>query len=129
MSPTLVFFYGLGLLALFAWYLFTDNDRVKRNLGTVLTAALIILCVQAVNPPKDKIRLGLDLQGGTSFLIRLVSEPIEVTNEQGEKHIEQRTITPPMVDQAVEVIRKRVDTLGTSEPVITPSGSDRILVQ
>jgi preprotein translocase subunit SecD len=34
-----------------------------------------------------------------------------------------------MVDQAVEVIRKRVDRMGTSEPVITPSGTDRILVQ
>ena len=34
-----------------------------------------------------------------------------------------------MVDQAVEVIRKRVDKMGTSEPIITPSGTDRILVQ
>jgi preprotein translocase subunit SecD len=34
-----------------------------------------------------------------------------------------------MVDQAIEVIRKRVDKLGTSEPIIAPSGNDRILVQ
>jgi SecD/SecF fusion protein len=34
-----------------------------------------------------------------------------------------------MLDQAVEVIRKRVDYFGGGEPVITPVGEDRILVQ
>ncbi len=79
------------------------------------------LCLVYIYPPKDKIRLGLDLRGGTSFLIQLVSEP----DETGQR----APITKDKVDQAVEVIRKRVDSLGTSEPVITPSGTDRILVQ
>jgi SecD/SecF fusion protein len=34
-----------------------------------------------------------------------------------------------MVDQAMEAIRKRVDGMGVSEPVITPQGIDRIMVQ
>src|SRR5213075_2073612 len=34
-----------------------------------------------------------------------------------------------MLDQAVEVIRKRVDYFGASEPIISPVGNDRILVQ
>jgi SecD/SecF fusion protein len=129
MSPVIIFFYGFALLIVFGWYLFTDSDRIKRNLGTLLTAALLFLCIHAAYPPKDKIHLGLDLKGGTSFLISLVSEPVEVTNAQGVKTTEVRKITKEMVDQAVEVIRKRVDALGTSEPVITPSGDDRILVQ
>src|SRR5207245_7819236 len=33
------------------------------------------------------------------------------------------------LDQAVEVIRKRVDYFGASEPIISPVGNDRILVQ
>jgi len=127
------FCYGLLLLVLFGWYFFTDSERAKRLLGTVLTLLLTALCLFAVIPPFDKtdasgkvtragkIALGLDLKGGSSFLIRLISEP----GENGEK----RTITPAMVDQAVEVIRKRVDKLGTNEPVITPSGTDSILVQ
>jgi SecD/SecF fusion protein len=94
---------------------------------------LVGLCLTAVTPPLDKrdaegrvvepgrIQLGLDLQGGTSFLVRLIAQP----DETGQT----REITSTMVDQAVEVIRKRVDQLGTSEPVITPSGVDRILVQ
>jgi len=63
-----------------------------------------------------KIKLGLDLQGGTSFLIRLDIPPGGILNQD-------------TVSQAVEVIRKRVDTFGVSEPVITPEGKDRILVQ
>ena len=34
-----------------------------------------------------------------------------------------------MLEQAVEVIRKRVDYFGGGEPVISPVGNDRILVQ
>jgi SecD/SecF fusion protein len=34
-----------------------------------------------------------------------------------------------MVEQAMEAIRKRVDRFGVSEPIITPQGKDRILVQ
>src|SRR5438477_4010011 len=34
-----------------------------------------------------------------------------------------------MLNQAVEVIRKRVDYFGGGEPIISPVGSDRILVQ
>src|SRR5438477_3523399 len=34
-----------------------------------------------------------------------------------------------MLDQGVEVIRKRVDYFGASEPIISPVGNDRILVQ
>jgi Preprotein translocase subunit SecD len=51
-----------------------------------------------------KIHLGLDLQGGTSFLIRL--EP--PASADGGK----RPITKAMVDQAIEAIRKRVIALG-----------------
>ncbi len=41
----------------------------------------------------------------------------------------KRPITKAMVDQAIEAIRKRVDRFGVSEPIITPQGNDRILVQ
>src|SRR5213075_1304304 len=34
-----------------------------------------------------------------------------------------------MLDQAVEVIRKRVDYFGSGEPIISPVGVDRILIQ
>jgi SecD/SecF fusion protein len=124
-----IFLYGLGVLFLFGWYFFTDSERAKRILGSLLTVSITALCIWLANPPQDKIQLGLDLKGGTSFLVRLVSEDVEVSGADGKTKTEKRIITKPMVEQAVEVIRKRVDKLGTAEPVIAPAGPDRILVQ
>ncbi len=116
MSPTITFLFGLLLLGLFIWYFMTDLSLRKRIIGTVLTILLVAFCLEAVMPPEKKIRLGLDLQGGTSFLLRLV-------DETGEG------VSPATLDQAIEVIRKRVDQFGVSEPVIAAQGRDRILVQ
>src|SRR6266478_259005 len=133
MSPIETFLFGFILLILFAWYLFSDSERAKRIVGTVLTVLLVGFCLQAVYPPIDvkdanekviktgKINLGLDLRGGTSFLIQL----IPTTGETEDK----KDITKDMVEQAMEAIRKRVDQFGVSEQIITPQGKDRILVQ
>ncbi len=115
MSPGLTFFAGLGLLVLFAWYFATDVGLRKRLLATTLVMLLVAFSIATIWPPKEKIQLGLDIQGGTSFLIRLMG---------GDKEVNKG-----MLDQAVEVIRKRIDYFGVSEPVISPVGNDRILVQ
>ena len=99
MTPGFTFLSGIFLLALFGWYFATSRARLKRILGTILTVSLVAFCVSTLYPPDKTIRLGLDLQGGTSFLIRLSPE--------GE-----RSISADTLDQAVEVIRKRVDQFG-----------------
>jgi len=116
MTPLLTFFFGLLLLGLFAWYFSTESDGKKRWLGAVLTILLVLFCLDSATPPSRKIKLGLDLRGGTSFLLQLVPQ-------NGQE------ITGDMLQQAVEVIRKRVDKFGVSEPVIAPQGTQRILVQ
>lgn len=115
MSPALTFFIGLALLVLFGWYFATDHGARKRVLAMVLMVLLVGFSFATIWPPQDKITLGLDIKGGTSFLIRLTG---------GDK-----AVTRSMLDQAVEVIRKRVDFFGSREPIISPVGTDRILVQ
>jgi SecD/SecF fusion protein len=115
MSPAFTFLFGLALLVLFGWYFATDYGARKRLLATILMVLLVVFSLVTIYPPDKKIQLGLDIQGGTSFLIRLVQADKEITKE--------------MLDQAVEVIRKRVDYFGGGEPVISPVGKDRILVQ
>jgi SecD/SecF fusion protein len=115
MSPALTFFIGLVLLILFGWYFATDQGLRKRLLAATLVLLLVTFSIVTIWPPQKKIALGLDIQGGTSFLIRLVG---------GDK-----AINKGMLDQAVEVIRKRVDYFGAGEPIISPVGNDRILVQ
>src|SRR5256714_3915191 len=115
MTPVLTFFAGLGLLVLFGWYSAPDVGLRKRLLATTLVMLLVAFSIATIWPPKAKIQLGLDIQGGTSFLIRLMG---------GDKEVNKG-----MLDQAVEVIRKRIDVFGVSEPVISPVSNDRILVQ
>src|SRR5207245_11534647 len=102
-------------LVLFGWYFATDLGPRKRLRAMTLMGLLVAFSIATIWPPREKIALGLDIQGGTSFLIRLM---------KGEKDV-----TKAMLDQAVEVIRKRVDYFGGGEPVISPVGNDRILVQ
>ena len=115
MSAPFQFFSGIGILVLFGWYFATDVGLRKRVLAAVLVTLLVIFSIWGNWPPQKKIGLGLDIKGGTSFLIRLVG---------GEKQINKA-----MLEQAVEVIRKRVDYFGSGEPTISPVGTDRILVQ
>ena len=98
---------------------------------------IVAFSVALTIPPKDKIRLGLDLKGGSSFTLELDKTAIETTVReralQGDTEDEiQRRIDETMKtadDTAVEIIRKRIDSLGTEEPVITKSKKGRIYVQ
>src|SRR5262249_12607651 len=75
-----------------------------------------------------KIKLGLDLQGGTEFIVGFatnrVALPEKDTNVVDVSYQRER-----MLSQAVEVLRKRVDKFGVAEPVLQPEGEDRIVVQ
>jgi SecD/SecF fusion protein len=79
-----------------------------------------------------KIKLGLDLQGGTSFLVgvdvaSVTTNHIAGTNAPNE--LEMAENNQRVLAQAVEVLRRRVDKFGVSEPVIQPEGNNKILIQ
>ena len=65
-----------------------------------------------------RIRLGLDLQGGTSFLVSMDTNRLTEASDASSA-----------LSHAVEVLRKRVDKFGVAEPLIQPEGNNRILVQ
>src|SRR5213082_582135 len=117
MSPVFTFFIGLLFLILFGWYFATDYGLRKRLIAALLAVLLVAFSIATIWPPEKNIALGLDIKDGTSFLIKL---------QQVDK---DKPITPGLLDQAVEVIRKRVDYFGAGEPIISPVGQDRILVQ
>ncbi len=63
------------------------------------------------------IQLGLDLKGGTSFLLKMDLSGIEVAGRG------------PAIQQAIEILHRRVNKFGVSEPIIQRVGDDRIQVQ
>jgi SecD/SecF fusion protein len=70
---------------------------------------------------KERLKGGIDIVGGSSFTLRVQARE----SDSGEK----MEVTPQQVDQAILVIEKRLNSMGTSEPLIARQGTDGILVQ
>ena len=83
-----------------------------KNKKTQYLWLLVILVVPAVILYFNKIKLGLDLRGGTSVVL------------QAQGKIESDTM-----DKVRDIIERRVDGLGVTEPVIQISGNDRLIVE
>jgi SecD/SecF fusion protein len=75
-----------------------------------------------------KIKLGLDLQGGTEFLVSLDTNHVNAgdTNSTESARSAERQ---RLVSEAAEVLRRRVDNLGVAEPVIQAQGEDHVMIQ
>jgi SecD/SecF fusion protein len=74
-----------------------------------------------------KIKLGLDLQGGTAFLVEMDTNVLNQTDTNVTESAEERT--SQAINQATEVLRKRIDRFGVAEPIIQSAGANRILIQ
>ena len=67
-----------------------------------------------------QIQLGLDLKGGSSFLVAMDTSKLD-TNKLD--------YASGALAQAVEVLRRRVDSIGVAEPDIRPVGDNKIMIQ
>jgi SecD/SecF fusion protein len=81
-----------------------------------------------------RIKLGLDLQGGTEFLVEMDTTKLESvdvrTNTAGRvEYVTNRTDVSSALSQAIEVLRKRIDRFGVAEPIIQSAGGNRIRIQ
>ncbi|PAW76342.1 MAG: protein translocase subunit SecDF [Verrucomicrobia bacterium Tous-C9LFEB] len=108
----LIFASALAFLAFLIWYLASPDFNTRRVAGLASILAALATCVLSMYPLTQTIKLGLDLKGGTSFLVEL-----------------QGTPSPSAVQQAIGVIRKRIDPNGVRELGIQSVSSNRINVQ
>jgi hypothetical protein len=88
-----------------------EPDQAKRN-GIVLKHLLV--------SSQGRLKLGLDLQGGVSFTLKV--DPTGA--ESGEKSAGDKSSVSraDMVNQAIQVMEQRVNQFGVAEPVIRPVG-------
>ena len=95
-----------------------EPDQTKRN-GIVLKQLLV--------SSQGRLKLGLDLQGGVSFTLKV--DPTGA--ESGEKGVGDKSNVSPadMVNQAIQVMEQRVNQFGVAEPVIRPVGTLSLEVQ
>ena len=87
------------------------TDR-RRNLFILLFVAGLLVLSGLVIATKPTV-LGLDLKGGVSLVYQA-------------KPTKQAQVTSESVDQTIDIMRKRIDTLGVAEPEIQRTGADQI---
>src|SRR3712207_2319903 len=90
------------------------NNLIILGLVVVLLGAAVYL-IFIRQPWTQSTQLGLDLEGG-------VSVQLEGYQTDGSR------VTRQEMEQAVEVIRQRVDSLGVTEPEIQIQGQDQVVV-
>lgn len=83
----------------------------------ILILAVTAVALYGLFPIKEKINLGLDLQGGIHLVLQVD------TSKLPEKQKEDAT------ERALEIIRNRIDQFGVKEPVISRQGAEGIVVQ
>ena len=115
------------------------DSVVRNNIWKWLVLALIaVISFYVCNPPSEKLRFGLDLKGGTSFTLgvdteklgeQLLAENPGLTKEEISQKINEMLSRSGCDDTIISVIRRRVDAMGTNEPVIQGMKDHRLLVQ
>ncbi|MCX6435655.1 MAG: protein translocase subunit SecD, partial [Actinobacteria bacterium] len=86
-------------------------SKSGRNLAIVAVVFLALLAAVFIQGATT-VRLGLDLRGGTSVTL----QPRITQGETGK-------VTNAAIDQAVSIIRQRVNSLGVAESEVTAQGS------
>ena len=96
----------------------SEPDQAKRN-GIVLKQLLV--------GSQGRLKLGLDLQGGVSFTLKV--DPTGA--ESGEKGAGDKSSVSrsDMVNQALQVMEQRVNQFGVAEPVLRPVGDLSLEIQ
>ena len=99
----------------------TRKRRPVRSLVTLIVAMLAAVAALVIgNTTKGTPlvpSLALDLQGGTQLILRPTSTQAD-----------ERAITEEDLNQAISIIRNRIDASGVSESEITSMGSENIVV-
>jgi len=95
----------------------TTNKPIKTSSRPVRTLAILALGLVAMTglvfvQGATSVKLGLDLRGGTSVTL----QPRIAPGDEG-------TITNEAIDQAVAIIRQRVNSLGVAESEVAAQGS------
>ncbi len=91
--------------------------RWKHLIKVTAIVLLALACAWAFAPLRQKIHLGLDLQGGLRALVELQPTP------------QFPNITSDLQNEELQVLQTRLNGLGVSELSFSKVGNDRILIE
>jgi SecD/SecF fusion protein len=135
-DTTMVLFSGVTLLILLFWYLATDKDRVKRNVGSAIVLLIAVFSFCAIISPSNLMQVfkgekelskahnlggGIEIVGGSAYIVEVKPNVDEDTGEVIE-------LTPSAMDTAKTILEKRLNESGALDAPVTVQGN-RIEIQ
>lgn len=113
-NPLFIFIGGLVLLGVFFWYLGSDQDKVKRNAGTIFIIGIASFSLFSLF--QQGLKYGIDIAGGVSFTLSV------------EPNIGDDGKPIPLTDQAMEqacvILTERLNSTGANDVIIRPKKKD-----
>lgn len=82
----------------------------------VVIGAIIAVFATTIGWLAGSIRQGLDLQGGTHIVMQA-------------EDTEQNKVTTEAVNQVINIMQKRINEMGLTEPIIQREGGNRIIIE
>ena len=120
-NPLIVVGAGIAIVALIFWYVATEIDRRKRTVGSIAIGIVVALCLAAVLPLKEKLKGGIDLVGGSSFIVEI--QPGQ--DEEGNP----LPVNEGAIEQAKATLSKRLSNSGLSDNLMQPLGENRLIIE
>ena len=119
------------------------DDDIKERMSSIEDSARQILRenkIRYVNlkAGADSVRVKIENAGArdrAAALFKKIDDGLDITTEDDGTLVIKYTETAlnqmklKIVDQSIEIVRRRIDGMGTTEPVIQSQGSDRIVLQ
>jgi len=119
MNAYVTFLVGTAILLLLLFYIGTVMHTTKRRVGGAL---ILLMTIFALFTFKNVgVPLGIDLKGGSEFVVRLKPS----TDKEGNT----QNVDASSVQQAMAILEKRLNPEGTKDLSMQPQGTDRILIQ
>jgi len=119
MNPIVTFLSGTAILMLLLYYVGTTYQTTKRLVGTVLVLGATLFAILTLN--LEGLKLGIDLQGGSEFVVQL--------QKGADSEGKEKPILGESVQQAIGILEKRLNPDGAKDLLLQPQGEDKILIQ
>ncbi len=115
-NPLFIFVGGLVLLGLFFWYLGSDQDKVKRNAGSLFIIGIASFSLFSLF--QQGIKYGIDIAGGVAFTLK-----VEPNIGDDGKAI---ALTDAAMEQACTILTDRLNTTGANDVIIRPKKKEDV---
>lgn len=103
---------------------FIKKEKIPKQSVSVIEKGVRII----VDTPEDADKIKTMIRKGDSRLyVATAADGVTITVTMEDAYIKE--VHDQVIDQVIEVVRRRIDEMGTTEPIIQRQGDNRVVIQ